>query len=394
MSIRKLNDNDKTLLKSKSAMSLPDNPSSKGLSASQILPKLYEPSLLLFDWVKIIGDELIDYEALKNLELATIDGRVTTLESYFSSGKAKQALADGDNNVISSTYAKLGSQNTFTEKNYFTERTWFKERAIIDNFTGDGILSLFYSYVETNAKTHFARVGLNENQYVYYQLPYDYSTTNSEKTYVLSTMSYVDSALDFAKDYTDTEVNKIKTGTYTSYKASRDGSGNIISQTYETKTDSLAKMERSNLVSILGNATQSIAGLMSDTDKTRLDVLYALLGTESDSDTVVNTINEVLAIFDQYPEGADLVNTLAGKVNTSDIVDNLTTQNANKPLSAKQGYALDNKIDTLESNFINAGFFEISNYDEGSGEITFIYSNSLYDLSYDTTTGVMTISAN
>jgi len=64
----------------------------------------------------------------------------------------------------------------------------------------------------------------------------------------------------------------------------------------------------------LGEATDVLSGLMSATDKARLNALHALLGVESDADATVNTINEVLAIFNNYPEGADLVNALAGKV--------------------------------------------------------------------------------
>ena len=63
----------------------------------------------------------------------------------------------------------------------------------------------------------------------------------------------------------------------------------------------------------LGNATQSVAGLLSAEDKTHLDGLVALLET-SDGDTIVDTIGEILAIFQNYPEGADLVTVLQGKV--------------------------------------------------------------------------------
>lgn len=52
-------------------------------------------------------------------------------------------------------------------------------------------------------------------------------------------------------------------------------------------------------------------GLMSSTDKTNLDTLSNLLGT--DSDAVVNKINEVIEIFDSYPEGDKIADALAGK---------------------------------------------------------------------------------
>ena len=63
----------------------------------------------------------------------------------------------------------------------------------------------------------------------------------------------------------------------------------------------------------LGNATQSVAGLLSAEDKTHLDGLVALLETNDDNN-VVDTIGEILAIFQNYPEGAELVTILQGKV--------------------------------------------------------------------------------
>ena len=62
----------------------------------------------------------------------------------------------------------------------------------------------------------------------------------------------------------------------------------------------------------LGIATQSASGLLSAEDKTHLDGLVALLESD-DGDSVVNTIAEILAIFDQFPEGADLLSVLATK---------------------------------------------------------------------------------
>jgi hypothetical protein len=80
----------------------------------------------------------------------------------------------------------------------------------------------------------------------------------------------------------------------------------------------------------LGNATQNMPGLLSAEDKTHLDSLVALLET-SDGNNVVDTIGEILAIFQNYPEGADLVTALQGKVDkvegkglsTNDLTDTL-----------------------------------------------------------------------
>lgn len=47
-----------------------------------------------------------------------------------------------------------------------------------------------------------------------------------------------------------------------------------------------------------------------------------------------------------------------------------------------------------DEKFIAAGFFEVQAYNESSGEITFVYSTELYDMSYDSNTGIMSIEAN
>lgn len=61
------------------------------------------------------------------------------------------------------------------------------------------------------------------------------------------------------------------------------------------------------------NVTTTTDGLMSSTDKVRLNTLHALL-EEDTANSIVDSINEVLTVFDNYPEGADLADALAGKV--------------------------------------------------------------------------------
>ena len=101
------------------------------------------------------------------------------------------------------------------------------------------------------------------------------------------------------------------------------------SGTFETKenvSDLFAKnLTKENLSEIIKDATQSLSGLMSSQDKRHLDTLVNLL--EENNDNVVNTINEILAIFNQYPEGANLVNALALKADKSEIVDLNSSQN-------------------------------------------------------------------
>lgn len=74
-----------------------------------------------------------------------------------------------------------------------------------------------------------------------------------------------------------------------------------------------ANVSVAELTAALNLATTSLQGLLSPTDKANLDTLAALL-VSSDGDSIVNTINEILAIFANYPEGADLVTALSNKV--------------------------------------------------------------------------------
>lgn len=61
-------------------------------------------------------------------------------------------------------------------------------------------------------------------------------------------------------------------------------------------------------------ATQVLSGLMSATDKKRLDDIYLLVGEETgDADEFVNTIREVLQTFENFPEGSDIATLLASK---------------------------------------------------------------------------------
>lgn len=130
----------------------------------------------------------------------------------------------------------------------------------------------------------------------------------------------------------ESDIDNIEDGTTVVTKALQDQNGNVIDMTYETITDNNDKLDlkvdksqtiigidlQNNIELVefktaLGNATTLLDGLMSSEDKTHLDTLVALL-EDSDADSVVDTIQEILNIFENYPEGADLVTVLAGKV--------------------------------------------------------------------------------
>ena len=78
-----------------------------------------------------------------------------------------------------------------------------------------------------------------------------------------------------------------------------------------TKSEIQEQLTRQNIISIIGKASQTLDGIMSKEDKQHLDAVVALL--EEDDNDIVDKINEVLAIFNQYPEGAELVTVLSQK---------------------------------------------------------------------------------
>ena len=85
------------------------------------------------------------------------------------------------------------------------------------------------------------------------------------------------------------------------------------------------KLTRNNLISAVGEATESLSGIMSAEDKKNLNTLVALL--QDDENNIVDTIKEVLAIFEQYPEGADLVIALASKADKADTYNKTEVDN-------------------------------------------------------------------
>lgn len=50
-------------------------------------------------------------------------------------------------------------------------------------------------------------------------------------------------------------------------------------------------------------------------------------------------------------------------------------------------------LSVYDDKFIAAGFFSVEDYDETTGNITFVYASDLYSMSYSDTTGILTIEA-
>ena len=161
----------------------------------------------------------------------------------------------------------------------------------------------------------------------------------------------------------------IKTGYTTSgknYKVQVDSSGNAYVNVPWTDNNTTYNV-----------ATTSANGLMSSTDKTNLNTLVALLN-DDDSDTTINTIQEVLNAFENAAEGTDIANVLASKANTADLAA-VATSGKYSDLSGKPSTMKNPNAVTIK-----AGSDTVSSYD-GSAAKTFTIAAS-------TAAGAFTIS--
>ena len=72
-----------------------------------------------------------------------------------------------------------------------------------------------------------------------------------------------------------------------------------------------------------GNATTSTDGLMSSGDKTNHDSVYSWYSTmtTADSDAIINTVNEIVAAFENHAEGLNLITELDSKLSASSTID-------------------------------------------------------------------------
>jgi hypothetical protein len=120
----------------------------------------------------------------------------------------------------------------------------------------------------------------------------------------------------------------------------------------------------------IGLATTSLSGLLSAADKTSLDNLVALLATD-DADTVVNTIGEVLAIFAQYPEGADLVTALSNKSDVGHTHTESEITDLDKYTQQEVDTFLANKMDI---DGTNSELTELT-FDDGVTQSTITYDH-------------------
>lgn len=101
-----------------------------------------------------------------------------------------------------------------------------------------------------------------------------------------------------------------------------------------------------SITQLIDNAANDANTLKKLSDK--INAINAIVGgSDPDGNSIIDTVAELLVVFSTYPEGSDIATILAGKVNSSDIVNNLNQVVAGKVLDAAQGKVLKDLIDAL-----------------------------------------------
>lgn len=244
--IKKFTVDDKNNLLSKTFYVLPDNPSDKHFSPSQIRKKGYEGYLVLFEFLNSVIDAINENVDLSNEDIEAINANITTLQSYFSNGIALKAIADKNGNDIVATY-------------------------------------------ETKADAS--------------------SKLANAKLYADGKVS--DEATARASADADLEARKVNIS-------------DIVDGLNDTSTN---KPLSANMGKVLKGMIDAITSILSS-DDTFLDTLQEIVNYIKDNKSLIDSITIT-------------------KVNVSDIIDNLTSEISNKPVSANQAFILKGMIDTL-----------------------------------------------
>lgn len=111
-----------------------------------------------------------------------------------------------------------------------------------------------------------------------------------------------------------------------------------------------------------------------------IDGLTTRLNTLADSDDT--TLDQMSEIVDYIKANKELIDSVTtSKVNVADIIDNLTTNVANKPLSAAQGVVLKGLIDALQTSLNGLAAVATSGSYEDLTNKPDLFSGSYNDLS-------------
>lgn len=188
----------------------------------------------------------------------------------------------------------------------------------------------------------------------------------------------------------------------TATKAYKDNTGNVIHETYAKRTEvdemvsgletadnaasklaeakTYAETQASDAVTSAGTEADNKIGAHDTNELAHNDIRLLIDGLTTrlnalanSDDTTLDQMAEVVAYIKSNRTLLDSV--ISGKVNVADIIDNLSTNVSNKPLSAAQGVALKALIDAIVVPTKVSDLTNDSGFTSNTGTITGVSAN-------------------
>lgn len=244
----------------------------------------------------------------------------------------------------------------------------------------DGLLQMYPNFVDafeeitSNLTTEINNLKTNKADNTYVQTSLNLKENHSNKTSSI-TASSTDDQYPTAKSVYN-KIKDVEDGYIIAGKAEKDSVGNVIHNTYETKSEAavklteskefavglvesesnsrmsedtaldLAKINKTDIEDSLTSTSTSkvLSANMGKVIKEMIDEIHSILTSE---DTDLDTVQEIVTFIKNNKDVIDTIST--SKINYTDIIDNLTSDVSNKPVSAKQAYVLKGLLDNLTS---------------------------------------------
>ena len=303
-------------LKENSPYRLPDNAAESGWTTEQIKEKFYAGLFYLYKLFKALRKSNDDFTEDMSADFAELSSKVQQVLDNLT------AEYDIDGNKIVETYAKIAEilDGSLPALKYLKANGSSENiRQIADD------LATFSSTINS----YFDGAGKALNAILADKATNDANGRNIVNTY----------ATIVALQTLTTTVNKLMTGDTVVGKALKDDDGNVIKTTY---------VKKSQIVNNV-TSTSTDAPLSAYQGKVLKDALDALSNYiySGSANTSIDRLAEVFAFLTGHDDDETLDAILATKVSIADLVDNLTSELANRALTAKQGKVLKDLIDAL-----------------------------------------------
>lgn len=276
----------------------------------------------------IPGPLKLSFEIVDINEILTTDEYSIWINSSITSSNDKITLnAVEFNNIIN--FLQNGFDLKLNKENYDIDKTWFDSE---DDFADDIMNQVVRE--PSKRKIFFTSIGDEPIRYeaigLVYQHDGDYYCNVYSAKGINSYMRQGIYAIKVTFGADDVTLNKLIVYNKASVPApteDRDAvnrkylTDNFYDKKYiEDELEDYIKLsglDSAKLIAIIGKATQQLDGVMSKEDKQHLDTLVALM--QNDNNSLVDTLTEVLKVFNNYPQGVNLFELLSNKADKTDL---------------------------------------------------------------------------